>query len=292
VGDSRVSRILCRLTAIGRTIVGERWEITPKRTFAAGIAVASSAVFAVFLFWVLNTGRHSVIQYFRRVSTAMMYGLWFGVLAVYLLLLGYADANYFSGKATKWWQIASRALVVTLALVNASQWFWSAWVAIVSGTPTLGELATMGYWKYLFLFNPSGKWGGLYALVMLPMSWYLPYFLIQEFDSGKWWLPALIGSPIVLAAALVYYQVGPPAMPFIGRASCNAIHSHRGSDLSASFKRPPLADKARRRPHRRSIRWDHKADNRASTLRVLLVRGSGRLSSPHRIRRVTLPYQQ
>lgn len=211
----QLSHIYRLLATAGRTIVGERWVINPSRWFVAGAATASAVVFAVFLFWVFNTGRHEPILYFSRVKTGMMYGLWFGVLAVYLLFLGYIDSTYFSGKATRWWQVASRIVVGIVALVNISQWFWSAWVAVVAGTPTLGELATMGYWKYLFLFNPAGKWGGLYALVMLPVSWYLPYLLIQEFDSGRWKLPALLGSPIALALALVYYQIGPPALPFI-----------------------------------------------------------------------------
>lgn len=213
--ESRLSRTYNLLSTAGRTIVGERWVVNPPRSFVAGAATASVIVFAVFLFWVFNTGRHEPIRYFSRVKTGMMYGLWLGVLAVYLLLLGYTDSTYFSGKATRWWQVASRTVVVIIALVNMSQWFWSAWVAVVAGTPTLGVLATMGYWKYLFLFNPTGKWGGLYALVMIPVSWYLPYLLIQEFDAGRWKLPALLGSPVALAIALLYYQIGPPALPFI-----------------------------------------------------------------------------
>lgn len=213
--DSPLSRLFGLLTAAWRTTVGVRWEVSPHRLFVVGVATASAVVFGVFLFWVFNTGRHEPIRYFGRVKTGMMYGLWFGVLAVYLLLLGYIDATYFSGSATSWWQVGSRIVFVIFALVNVSQWFWSAWVAVVSGTPSLNELVTMGYWKYLFLFNPTGTWGGLYGLVMLSVSWYLPYFLIQEFNTGKWRLPAFIGSPLALAALLVYYEIGPPAFPLL-----------------------------------------------------------------------------
>lgn len=202
---------------------GNSFSFSPSRTTAAGLASALAVVFAVFLFWIFNTGRHEPVLYFRRIKTSMMYLLWGGILSIYLIFLVYADSLYFSGKATEWWQILGRCMVIVLAMLNISQWFWASWVSLVGGTPSLAQLAAMNPWKYLFLTSAVGRWSGIYTLLMFATAWFIPYLLLQEIQQSKWGLIGIVALPIIVAVVFLYNSRGQAAIPQIVALIANSL---------------------------------------------------------------------